>query len=124
MILPSKTKKGRDLITPEYHTEHQLFILKADNPVTQFRGRSGDHDGTSNKGRSLDNRKQHINKNLVNEEEIIGKSLGSDQGGRDNEMVMIRDLVEAYSASLAMHKGTSTYLTAQNSQSIFLEGQM
>ena len=94
-------------------------MLKADNP-----GRSRNHGGTSNKGRSLDNRKQHINKNLVNEEEIIGKSLGNDQGGRDNEMVMIRDLVEACSASLAIHKGTSTYLTAQNSQSIFLEGQM
>ena len=93
-------------------------MLKADNP-----GRSRNHSGTSNKGRSLDNRKQHINKNLVNEEEIIGKSLGSDQGGKDNKLVMIRDLVEAYSASLAIHKGIPTYLTAQNSQSIFLEGQ-
>ena len=92
---------------------------KADSP-----GRSRNHDGTSKKGRSLDNRKQHINKNLVNEEEIIGKSLGSDQGGRDNEMVMIRDLVEACSASLAIQKGILTYSTAQNSQSIFLEGQM
>ena len=80
LTLPSKTQKGQDLITPEYHTEHQLFILKAKSPVA---------------GKNLVNEEEEIGKNLVNEEEEIGKSLGIDQGGKDNEPAMIRDLVEA-----------------------------
>ena len=105
--LPNKTRKGQDLTTPGRHTEHQLFTLKEESPEVQFRGRSGSHDRTSNKGR-----KQHVNRKLVNKEEIIDKGPGHDQGGQN------------YFANLAIQRGTPAYSTAQNSQSIFLGGQM
>ena len=109
LILPSKTQKEQDMTTTERHTKHQPFILKAESPVI---------------GKNLVNEEEAIGKNLFNDEEELSKSLGIDQGGKDNKPVLIRDLVEAHPASLAIHKGIPTYLTAQNSQSIFLEGQM
>ena len=117
--LPNKTKKGQGLTTPRRQTEHQLFTLEEESPEIQFRGRSGCHDRTPSK-----NQEQHINRMLVNKEEIIDKSLGIDQRSKGNKPVTIRDLVDTHLASLALNESTSTYLPAQNFQSIFLVGQM
>ena len=109
LTLPSKTQKEQDMTTTEHHTKHQPITLKVESPVI---------------GENLVDEEEAIGKTLVNKEEELSKSLGIDQGGKDSQLTMIRDLGDASSASFVIHKGTPAYFTAQNSQSTFLEGQM
>ena len=109
LILPSKTQRDQDMTTTEHHTKHQPITLKVESPALN---------------ENLVDEEEAIGKTLVNEEEELNKSLGIDQGGKDSQLTMIRDLGEASSASFVTYKDTPAYFTAQNSQSTFLEGLM